>query len=365
MTQGLRRPIADYWLRPWILRLIQTRKGSSECKNLSTAKRLLQVQAEFMRKLNRTCHFSLAFPSALTHDTNDNLGLLDTALYQHVIGLDRAGALNHTVLFILGDHGQRIQEDIKRSFIGRLEERMPFLAVRFPPWFLHRHTHIRTALHANRHRFATNYDLHKLLRDIAASRFDQTEAPSQLLGTSLFMPLPHNRSCADLDVPLRYCTCLLPSSTKPQPKLIRDASHLLQNHLKLTLPQSRFCSRLFPFSVNGSNFLTVNDHVRHGLVYMTAAELKLARTSPMKEIEYLELDTWHPRLHIFLRTRFEVFLRKRPNSCPRGPQLNVPPLLLRPIPASQLRLCPAAAQLPNDSHTSLAQLCQLCLSHHS
>jgi hypothetical protein len=49
---------------------------------------------------------------------------------------------------VLGDHGNRFSE-LRKTDIGRVEERMPFLAVALPQEFKHRFPHLVAGLKKN------------------------------------------------------------------------------------------------------------------------------------------------------------------------------------------------------------------------
>ncbi len=46
--------------------------------------------------------------------------------------------LNNSMLVFLGDHGPRFSKD-RNSINGKLEERLPLLAIVMPPWFIDGH----------------------------------------------------------------------------------------------------------------------------------------------------------------------------------------------------------------------------------
>jgi hypothetical protein len=52
--------------------------------------------------------------------------------------MERDGVLDHSFVFIMGDHGQRISA-IQKSYTGRIEERMPLVAIHIPKKFRHQH----------------------------------------------------------------------------------------------------------------------------------------------------------------------------------------------------------------------------------
>lgn len=49
---------------------------------------------------------------------------------------------DNTILLVMGDHGHRF-DDIRSTFIGRIEERMPFLGILLPHSLQKSHPHLQ------------------------------------------------------------------------------------------------------------------------------------------------------------------------------------------------------------------------------
>lgn len=171
---------------------------------------------------------------SLTHDLTYYLELIDDRLHAMLEDLLVKNALNNTVLILMGDHGQRI-DHIQYSyrcclgicfqyFSGRIEERMPFFAIRMPSWFakkypeeyanLERNQFAFTRCVVNRKKFHSNFDIHQFLADIVRMRLGKTknQTNSTGRGISLFNEIPMNRMCNDTFVSTNFCTCLVSHS---------------------------------------------------------------------------------------------------------------------------------------------------------
>lgn len=69
--------------------------------------------------------------------------------------------------------------------LSSLEERLPLLALRLPPWLLSQHPHLETVLRANQQQHFANFELHATLE--ALIRGDFGPPPANHTGTlSLF-----------------------------------------------------------------------------------------------------------------------------------------------------------------------------------
>lgn len=125
--------------------------------------------------------------------------------------------LNSTVVIFFSDHGRRFG-DIRRTFVGWLEEQMPFIYIYLPPSLKKAHPSWVDNLRANKNKLTSAFDLHLTLQDLLYGHQLQHAAGCPRCG-SLFSPLPHNRSCADAGIPRHECPCYadggLESTSKP------------------------------------------------------------------------------------------------------------------------------------------------------
>jgi membrane-anchored protein YejM (alkaline phosphatase superfamily) len=70
--------------------------------------------------------------------------------------MQQGGQLNNTIVIVLGDHGNRFT-GLRKTDIGRIEDRMPFLAVSLPKQFKHRFPHLVAGLEENRNNLLSWY----------------------------------------------------------------------------------------------------------------------------------------------------------------------------------------------------------------
>ncbi|VDK82732.1 unnamed protein product [Cylicostephanus goldi] len=71
---------------------------------------------------------------SLSHEEGFVLEVLDEQVSSSLENLYFTGALDRGVSVIMGDHGNRIGL-VQYSYNGRIEERMPLMAIRLPPDF--------------------------------------------------------------------------------------------------------------------------------------------------------------------------------------------------------------------------------------
>ena len=78
--------------------------------------------------------FMFGFHGELSHDSYNDIGVVDDDLHNWLKDLHEFGHLNNTVLILMSDHGHRFAE-IRNTVQGKQEERLPFFSFVFPPWF--------------------------------------------------------------------------------------------------------------------------------------------------------------------------------------------------------------------------------------
>ncbi|VDK63871.1 unnamed protein product [Cylicostephanus goldi] len=111
----------------------------------------------------------------------------------------------------MGDHGNRIGL-VQYSYSGRIEERMPLMAIRLPPKFKELHPKEYFNFMANKWKLTSNFDIHQTLKDIALMKFGSSRrsvTQNYGRGISLFDEIPDNRTCFDAYIPENFCTCLI------------------------------------------------------------------------------------------------------------------------------------------------------------
>lgn len=136
------------------------------------------------------------------------------------------GLFNRTVIFVLGDHGNRL-DFIRRTKVGTIEDRMPMVTVILPEWVSSKYPSWKESLRSNRMRLTSTYDIYATFRHILSTMNNQnksTDIEPQLLndildkniknhfsasspGLSFFEPISLVRDCNDAGVAQWLCVC--------------------------------------------------------------------------------------------------------------------------------------------------------------
>ena len=120
---------------------------------------------QFTEQFKENPYFAFAFLTRLTHAYLQETKKADNLYADFFQHLSERGNLQNTVVFFYSDHGMRFGS-VRETFVGKLEERLPYMFILFPPWFLQKYPHIRKNLEINAKRLTTPFDIFETLSDI-------------------------------------------------------------------------------------------------------------------------------------------------------------------------------------------------------
>ncbi|PSN37412.1 hypothetical protein C0J52_21222 [Blattella germanica] len=159
--KGFLNSPTDYYLRPYWLAMLSINNFRSKDYNCfgNTPKHLYHIDytEKFAARMNNHRYFAYSFFSNLSHDDLNLVQVADADFEGMLFRMKNKGLLNNTILMFMGDHG-KLYHEYRKYDIGRVEERMPFLAVVLPEKFKRK-------------------------------------------------PLPKDRTCEDAGIPDDYCIC--------------------------------------------------------------------------------------------------------------------------------------------------------------
>lgn len=161
----------------------------------------------------RRPYFGFFWSSSLSHDLLNKPRLGDALFETFITRLSVKGHLDNTIFIFLSDHGIR-WGDIRSTFQGRIEERLPFLHVYLPEWYKEKYPMAYSNLQRNRRRLTTPFDLHRTLEDLIDSQGPTRES----LGAkqenktirrdySLLETISDERSCENASISQHWCAC--------------------------------------------------------------------------------------------------------------------------------------------------------------
>ncbi|XP_065336670.1 uncharacterized protein LOC135937447 [Cloeon dipterum] len=262
--RGFHVPPTDYVMRPFWQAMEQFTVGRQDLKSdrrcyghIPKHVFLFNYTRDFAVKMQKEgrAFFSLTFSTPLSHNRINSVQVADDDLLKLLQDLEMHNIFNNTVVLIMGDHGNRIG-DARRTAIGRVEDRMPNLAIMIPPSL----EHFRQALEANAKVLTSWHDVRETLLDVAMNNL---ETESKVLrhgfrGLSLFRPIPSNRTCLEIGIPIVYCVCWIEKELNVDETDTRIGANIfltLLNNILQKRDKEKLCTRLKLKNIEGAQKL--------------------------------------------------------------------------------------------------------------
>lgn len=146
--------------------------------------------------------------SELCHREFHFLSVADEEITNYLKSLKHDNLLNNTMLVLTGDHGWKFGP-LRETVQGKLEERLPFLAMYFPSWFIKSYPEMIENLQQNTETLSSHFDLHATLRHLTSQFPGSPSVDNSKHGTSFLLPHHKNRTCAEANIPEQWCPCLI------------------------------------------------------------------------------------------------------------------------------------------------------------
>lgn len=176
-------------------------------------------------------YFALVYLSRITHDYIEGAGTIDDSIHKFLDDLHSEGHLTNTVVLLFSDHGMRYGE-IRNTYIGKLEERLPLLNILLPKTFSETHGKYMNNLEINTKRLTTPFDVHEFLRHLL---LQDDYTPSSEKGVSLMNAIPTNRSCESAYISPHWCTCTEMISVPVNSSIVLKISNFFVNMLNVEI----------------------------------------------------------------------------------------------------------------------------------
>ncbi|XP_076284101.1 uncharacterized protein LOC143210795 [Lasioglossum baleicum] len=167
---------------------------------------MLNYMKEIFNVYEHQPKFLFGFHGELSHDSYNDVGVVDGDLHTWVKDLNEYGHLNNTLLILMSDHGHRFAE-IRNTLQGKQEERLPFFSFVFPPWFKKAYPKAYANFLHNTQYLTTPFDVHKTLENILNFETPK-DGDRHQRAISLFDKIPLERTCADAFIEPHWCACL-------------------------------------------------------------------------------------------------------------------------------------------------------------
>ncbi|XP_052747950.1 uncharacterized protein LOC113514803 isoform X2 [Galleria mellonella] len=248
---GFRRQPADHYLRSFFLE--ESASGKKWGKGRSDRycvgdtpqyKLMMNITDQFLRLDGK--RFCFTFIADITHDDFNMIETADQDFVDFMRVFRDEGRLKDTLLVVMGDHGPRYA-NVRNTLQGKLEERLPLMAIVLPDELKVRRPAAQVALQANADVLTTPHDVHATILDVMGltkywNDYKITGADLHR-GMTLLEPIPKNRSCSEAGIEPHWCACLAWTNvSKDDPLYQKTAEALVAFINKLTDPVRSQCT---------------------------------------------------------------------------------------------------------------------------
>lgn len=202
---GFKYQPADHYLRPFLLE-----STDKYCVGaVPTYALMLNLTLQFIKRAGK--RFCFTFIADICHDDSNLVATIEDDLSKFLKALKVNKILENTVVFVMADHGPRYSE-MRSIYEGKIEERLPFMAIVLPKRIEEFIRNAKMFLRANADVLTTPFDIHTTILDVVGLGYlsNQYEVPGSDLrrGMSLLSHIPETRSCVEADVLTHWCACL-------------------------------------------------------------------------------------------------------------------------------------------------------------
>ncbi|KAJ3655276.1 hypothetical protein Zmor_014412 [Zophobas morio] len=275
MRKGFHEQPTDYMWGAFN-RISENAIGNSHNMNVEEcvgARQVYKVFLDYIKKfvtkmdLEERPYFSFYWGASLSHDYLNKPHLGDKHYYKFFRKLKENGHLDNTITIFMSDHGIR-WGDIRQTYQGQMEERLPFVFIVLPEWYKGQYQNAYNNLLRNTRRLTTPYDLHETLKDFLnpAILHEALEKRYQdsPRGYSLFCEIPANRTCKIADIASHWCTCQQSVEVEKNSSLVIEAANFAVDYMNQQLEGYAQCSELTMNNITDARVMTHNEDILGG-----------------------------------------------------------------------------------------------------
>ncbi|XP_054716536.1 uncharacterized protein LOC129225988 [Uloborus diversus] len=266
--RGFKDAPTDYYFRPLALTYYNYdpyKNGHLSCINSQIdGEIMINYLRSFVKTMDARPFFSFIMVSTLTHDSLNKASQADQPIFRLLTEFKKQGVFEKSLFILFSDHGIRFGP-IRETYVGKYEERMPFIYINFPQWFLEKHSMQAKYLRQNQNRLTTHFDVHAtlvhLLRVMKLS-FKKTVDEDTAHGLSLMDKIPNSRTCKDANILPHWCPCqLLHDVSVNDSVVLKCATSVIQQMNKKLKPFAKSCAVLELAEVSDARYRQLNDDV--------------------------------------------------------------------------------------------------------
>lgn len=274
---GFKYQPADHYLRAFFTEAYKMTPDCIYCIG-ATPRYVLMMNLTHQFAMTEGKRFGFTLISGITHDS-DYLKTADDEMVHLLKSLEDDGLLGNTLLIIMADHGSRY-ERMRMTYQGKIEERLPFMAIVLPEKLKRDRPDAEKSLRANANVLTTPFDIHTTILDVAGlQRFSNdykvrgSDLPRSM---SLLEPIPASRSCAEADVMAHWCACLNWENVSSSDPAYKRAANALSNFINGIAAGNTKCIQRMLTSIEWVTHQSLSrpalDYANNGAIVTSAVE---------------------------------------------------------------------------------------------
>lgn len=137
--EGFFEPPTDVYLRPYFLAAYKLSKKIKSSMTVcsgpeTTTSRMFNAAKSFLQNFNKEPIFAFYWLNSFSHDSVNEPSAMEELVLNFLTSSTVTQAMDNSIFVVFSDHGFRFG-DIRFTYSGWLEERLPFIYVRFPKLF--------------------------------------------------------------------------------------------------------------------------------------------------------------------------------------------------------------------------------------
>ncbi|XP_026316624.1 uncharacterized protein LOC113227811 [Hyposmocoma kahamanoa] len=263
---GFRYQPADHYLRSFFLEDFKIKLTEQEnffCIGATpTFRFLMNLTSNFIMRDGK--RFGFAVISDIAHEEPTLFSSVANDLSKLLKTFKASGILENTLFIVMSDHGSRFTP-LRRTYQGKIEERLPFMSIVLPNKLKRARPDAETFLRANVDVLTTPFDIHTTILDVVGLKHlinNYTVSGSDLpRGMSLLKPIPKSRSCSEADVLTHWCVCLNWTDVSPGDKIYEQVAIALAKFINKLIADNDKCATRSLISIEWVKRENVNDQV--------------------------------------------------------------------------------------------------------
>ncbi|XP_041985837.1 uncharacterized protein LOC121738071 isoform X2 [Aricia agestis] len=234
---GFKRQPSDHYLRAFYMEESQSGRKWWSNKNRYCVgdtpqyALMMNITEQFLDLPGKKYCFT--FIADITHDDINMISVADDETAAFLTQVSRH-VTRDTMVLVMGDHGPRYAK-VRDTIQGKLEERLPLMAIRLPDDLKRSRPDAQNNLDMNSEVLTTPHDIYATVMDVLDMRQHwndyKVKGADLTRGLTLLEQIPRNRSCSEAGVEPHWCSCLAWETLQPSEPTYHKAAEAVVNYI--------------------------------------------------------------------------------------------------------------------------------------